>query len=384
VVIVNKIVMTIVKIPKFEYLTYLFMQDLQDEFPAIQNQTYLNTASSGLIPRSVFDWRKQHEIDLFHNGADFEIRNQISEHARASVSRFFDARIDEVALAPNFSLGFNTILEGLPKGQKVLMIEDDYPSLLWPIETRDFKVCYACISETLEDAILQAFENHRPDVFVFSIVQWLSGIKIDLSFLKELKSKYPQVLFMADGTQYLGTEYFSFKDNAIDVLGASCYKWILAGFGNALMMVKHQAQERIVPATIGFNSAATFDSKATDTAFVKYFEPGHQDSLNFGSLHQAILHTERYGINAISKKIASLSSYAKECFVALDVLDNATRNRKIHSSIFNLKVDLKLFKELKSKAIVCSPRGGGLRVSFHYYNTKEDIDLLFETMKLYL
>ena len=73
-VIVNKIVMTIVKIPKFEYLTYLFMQDLQDEFPAIQNQTYLNTASSGLIPRSVFDWRKQHEIDLFHMIDSFSIK----------------------------------------------------------------------------------------------------------------------------------------------------------------------------------------------------------------------------------------------------------------------------------------------------------------------
>ncbi|MFT5256285.1 MAG: selenocysteine lyase/cysteine desulfurase [Candidatus Paceibacteria bacterium] len=360
------------------------MQDLKHEFPAIQNQTYLNTASSGLLSRSLFNWRKQHEIDLINEGADFNIRKQILEDTRASVARFFDACIDEVALVPNFSLGFNTILEGLPRGQKVLLLENDYPSLLWPIETRDFEVCYVSITETLEDAILQAFKTHCPDIFVFSIVQWLTGIKIDLSFLKELKFKYPQVLFMADGTQYLGTEYFSFKDNPIDVLGASCYKWLLAGFGNGVMMIKQQAQERIFPATIGFNSAATFDSKAIDTAFVKYFEPGHQDSFNFGSLHQAILQAERYGIDAISNKIKSLSSYAKECFVEFDLLDDATKNRKVHSSIFNFKGDMKLFKDLQSQTIICSPRGGGLRASFHFYNSKEDIDLLFETMKLYL
>ncbi|MGK0386480.1 MAG: selenocysteine lyase/cysteine desulfurase, partial [Patiriisocius sp.] len=335
------------------------MQDLKHEFPAIQNQTYLNTASSGLLSTSLFYWRKQHEIDLINHGADFTIRKQIPEDARASVARFFNAREDEVALVPNFSFGFNTVLEGLPKGQKVLLLENDYPSLLWPIETRDFNVCYASISETLEDNILQAFEKHRPNIFVFSMVQWLSGIKMDLSFLKALKSKYPQVLFMADGTQYLGTEHFSFKDNAIDVLGASCYKWLLAGFGNGIVMVKKEAQAQIFPATIGFNSAETFDSKATDTAFVKHFEPGHQDTFNYGSLDQAILQAERYGITNISEKIKSLSVYAKERFVAMDLLDDATKNRTIHASIFNFKGDMQLFKKLQKHSIICSPRGGG-------------------------
>ena len=357
------------------------MQDLKQEFPALQDQTYLNTASSGLLSKTLFYWRKQHEIDLINKGADFSIRKQIPEDTRASVARFFETDIEEVALVPNFSFGFNTILEGLPKEQKVLLLENDYPSLLWPIETRDFNVCYAPISEMLEDTILAAFEKHRPAIFVFSMVQWLSGIKIDISFLRELKDKYPQVLFVADGTQYLGTEHFSFKDNVIDVLGASCYKWLLAGFGNGIMMVKKEAQARIFPATIGFNSATSFDSKATDIAFVKHFEPGHQDTFNYGSLRQAIVQAERYGIMNISEKINTLSAYAKEHFTALGLLDDATKNRKQHASIFNLKGDMELFKKLASQHIVCSPRGGGIRVSFHYYNTLEDIDRLIAVIK---
>ena len=357
------------------------MEELKTEFPALNGQTYLNTASSGLLSKKLFNWRREHEEDLLNNGADFSIRKQIPEDTRVAVARFFNAHLDEVALIPNFSFGFNTILEGLPKGQKVLMLKDDYPSLLWPIETRDFNVCYASISENLESSIAEAFKKHRPDVFVFSVIQWLSGVKMDLKFLKELKAQYPNVLFMADATQYMGTEIFDFQDSAIDVFGGSCYKWMLSGFGNGLMLIKKSAQKHIFPQTIGFNSAVTFDSLATDTSFVKHFEPGHQDTFNYGSLHQGILQAEHYTMQAIETKIKDISAYAKERFVAINLLDNTTKNRSVHSSIFNLKCDMEVFKNLMSQKIICSPRGGGVRVSFHYYNKLADVDKLIKSLE---
>jgi len=357
------------------------MQDLKNDFPALRGHTYLNTASSGLLSRSLYLWRKENDLDFINNGANFKIRKQIPEDTRATVASFFNAAIDEVALIPNFSFGFNIILEGLPKGQKVLMLKNDYPSLLWPIETRDFNVCYAEINEHLENNITVAFEKQSPDIFVFSIVQWLSGIKINLKFIKELKEKYPDVIFMADATQYFGTEHFDFTESGLDVIGGSCYKWMLAGFGNGLMLVKKEVQSKIFPTMIGFNSAATFDSKAQETTFIKHFEPGHQDTFNYGSLQQAILQIEKYGIAKISEKIKTLSSIAREHFLRLDLLKESTKNRNEHSSIYNLKGDAELFKKLTAQNIVCSPRGGGIRVSFHYYNTKEDVSKLVEVLK---
>ncbi|MFT7071153.1 aminotransferase class V-fold PLP-dependent enzyme [Patiriisocius sp. Uisw_017] len=356
------------------------MQDLKNEFPALQGQTYLNTASSGLLSRSTYLWRKEHDLDFINNGVDFKFRKQIPEDTRAAVARFFNAQLDEVALVPNFSFGFNIILEGLPKGQKVLMLKNDYPSLLWPVETRDFNVCYAEINEHLEDTISAAFEKYCPDVFVFSLVQWLSGVKIDLSFIKHLKEKYPNVLLMADATQYLGTEQFNFSESGLDVMGGSCYKWMLAGFGNGIMLVKKDAQAKVYPSMIGFNSADTFDSKAEETTFIKHFEPGHQDTFNYGSLHQAILQAEKVSVEKISAKIKDISAYAKGHFIELGLLDKTTKNRKIHSSIFNLKGDMELFKKLAANTIICSPRGGGIRVSFHYYNELEDVDALVHTL----
>lgn len=368
---------SIVKIPNFHRLDHSLMEEIRKHFPALESCIYLNTASNGVIPKPVIEWRRQHDLDLMNHASVFRDKHKLHiEQIRSTVSRFFDASTDETALLPNISFGINTVLEGLPKGQKILLLKNDYPSINWPVETRDFDVCYAEIDENLEKNIEEAVAKHKPDVFMFSIVQWLTGIKIDFEFLKQLKSYHPNLLLIADGTQYLGTEHFSFADNAIDVLGASAYKWLTAGYGNGFVMVKESVRERIFPKTIGFNSAERFESLATETAFMKHFEPGHQDTLNYGSLEQAMLFQEKLGKDYLYQKIALLSNKAKAYFAKMDLLKNDTLLRKNHSSIYNLKGDKALFQKLLENDIICSPRGGGIRVSFHYYNTDKELDRL--------
>lgn len=358
------------------------MEDLNTYFPALSQYTYLDTAANGLIPKPVMDWRRQHDSDFMLNASGF--RQDAKEHldaVKTTIARFFDASIDEIGLVPNFSLGLNMILEGLPQGQKILLLKDDYPSVSWPIETRDFNVCYAEVDENLEQNIEAAIAKHRPDVFVFSIVQWLSGIKLDLEFIKRLKQYQPDLLLIADGTQFLGTESFNFRDSGIDVLATSGYKWLTAGFGNGFLLVKESAQKHIFPRAIGFNSAENFDNKATDTQFIKHFEPGHLDTLNFGSLMQSLLFVEALGKDNVYNKIKSLSAQAKSRFAELGLLSDSTLLREAHSSIFNLKGTDEMFQKIRSSNIICSQRGGGIRVGFHYYNSVEDLEMVFGVLR---
>lgn len=359
------------------------MEDFIKQFPALSSCTYLNTAANGLVPKAIIDWRRQHDLDLLnHAGVFHDNHKTLIEEIRKTVSSFFDASPEETALIPNFSFGINTVMEGLPQGQKILLLKNDYPSVNWPVETRDFDVCYAKIDEDLEKNIEEAVARHKPDIFIFSLVQWLNGIKIDFEFLKQLKDNHPNLLIIVDGTQYLGTENFSFADSGIDVMGASAYKWLTAGYGNSFIMVKEAARERIFPKTIGFNSAERFESLATETSFMKHFEPGHQDTLNYGSLEQAILFQKNQGVDKLYKRIELLSNKAKERFAEMGLLQDETLLRKNHSSIFNLKGDKVMFHKLKENKIICSPRGGGIRVSFHYYNTETDLEKLVEVLSL--
>ncbi|MGB3775685.1 MAG: aminotransferase class V-fold PLP-dependent enzyme, partial [Leeuwenhoekiella sp.] len=162
-------------------------------------------------------------------------------------------------------------------------------------------------------------------------------------------------------------------------LGASAYKWLNAGYGNGFFMFKEAVKERIFPKAIGFNSKMGKHKEAGDT-FIGKFEPGHQDTLNFGSITAAIGLVKNIGMNAIEDQIELLKNKAKEAFLERGLLSPDVSKRKIHSSIFNIKGDQKLFDKLRQQNIICSQRGEGIRVSFHYFNTEDDLKHLLKVI----
>ena len=358
------------------------MIDFKKEFPVLGCHTYLNTASCGLISRSLVSWRHGHDTNLLNEGSIFrDLHKPHIESIRASAARFFKASENEVSLVPNFSFGFNTLLDGLPSDLKVLLLKSDYPSINWPVENRDFDICYADIDENLEENIETAVQEHKPDVIAFSLVQYITGIKIDLDVIRRLKAYHPNIIIIADGTQFLGTSDFNFSESGLDVLIASCYKWLLAGYGNAIVVVKEDTQNKISPKAIGFNSSDAVYSRRDDITFVKRFEPGHQDTLNYGSLQKSLEMLENIGMTVIEEKIKLLAIEAKKRFEELDLLDDVVVKREQHSSIFNIRAKNGLFQKLKENNIICSQRGNGIRVSFHFYNSIEDLDRLIEVIK---
>lgn len=358
------------------------MEELRKEFPVLSRYTYLNTPSCGLISKSLNEWRTTHDRSLLEEASIFRDAHKTHiKEIKSTVGRFFNASEGDVALIPNFTLGLNMLLDGLPKGSRILLLDKDYPSINWAVEYRDFEIFYASIDENLEANIEQAVMHHQPDIFVFSMVQYLNGIKIDALFLDQLKAYHPNLLLIADGTQYLGTELFNFSESALDVMLASTYKWLISSYGNAFMIIKDDAKQKITPRTIGFNSAdGIFDSR-DEISYIKYFEPGHQDTLNFGSLKFSLEWMEGYGVKHIAETNGELIRNAKEVFSEMGLLETSVQNRKEHSTIFNLNAGEVVFQKLRERRIICSQRAGGIRVGFHFYNTADDLNRLIDALR---
>lgn len=357
------------------------MKNLRNEFPVISQRTYLNTAATGLLSESVFEYRQDQNLDFLTLGSLFRDQTAgIYAEVREKIAAFFTAEANKVALTSSFSFGFNALLEGLPSKSKILLLQDDYPSINLAVEARDFEIVYAEITAQIEQNIAEKVAQEKPNVLVLSLVQYISGIKLDLDFLKKLKSEHPKLLIVADGTQYLGTEVFNFRESGIDVLGASAYKWLNAGFGNAFFMFKEHVSDRIYPKTIGFGSSIG-KYKKEENSFIGKFEPGHLDTSNIGSLKVALTLQEKIGVKKIQQQLESLSEKAKEAFEELNLLVPAVAERKTHSTVFNIKGDEKLFRFLTEKNIICSQRGAGIRVSFHYYNTENDLEVLLKALR---
>ncbi len=358
------------------------MQNYKEGFPILKKYVYANTASSGLIHESTIAWRKQHDKKFLEGASNMIMKSaKIITESRALVGDFFGCKYENVALVQNFSLGLNILLEGIDKNNKVLLLENDYPSVNWSFENRNFPISYCKINEHLEDNIRDKIEAEDIAILALSLVQWVNGIKVDLGFLKELKKENPELLIIADGTQYCGTTDFNFEDSGLDVLGASSYKWLLAGYGNGFMLFKDRVKEFSKVETIGFNAANTNPELKNSIRFAKHFEPGHLDTLNFGTLKHSIGLLSIIGKDVIAEQLKNLSLRAKKEFLALGLLEEAVALRKDHSTIFNIKGDDHMFAHLTKNNILCSQRGNGIRFSFHYYNSIEDLAYIVRIIK---
>lgn len=357
------------------------MQNLKEIFPPIASYTYLNTPATGLIANPVQEYRQNQYKDLWLRGSKMIDSNaSVFSEVREQIALSFGGQPGYVALLPAFSYGLNATLEGLAPGQKVLLLDQDYPSINQAVEERDFKVDKVKIDEHLEDRIYDRFQKDRPDVFIFSIVQYLNGIKLDLDFLKDLKKDFPETMLIGDGTQFLGMEKFDFQESGLDVLGASGYKWIGAGFGNGFFMFKPAMEDKIHPKYLGYGSVMGKYKESGHTLIGKY-EGNHLDVSNVGSLKVALEFHKKVGERHIEQQVGKLAKMAKERLTDLGLLEDAVVKRKQHSAIFNLKGGDALFQKLESRQILATPRGNGIRIGFHFYNTEEDLKKLLEVLE---
>src|SRR5690606_25716258 len=358
------------------------IEQFAKDYPAVTRFCYLNTAASGLLGESLMEWRQNHDIDFLIGGSEFRLSaDQTLNSVRTDLANYFDAEVKDTFLAANFTLALKTLVGGMDKNQSVMLLEGEYPSLSFPFVSHGLKIDTLAITADLEDRILEQFKAKTPDVFAFSLVQYISGIKLDCGFIKALKKDYPQVLFIADATQYSGTELFSFKDSGIDVFGGSGYKWLLSGYGNAYILIKEEHHDKFYNNTLSIEPLEQpfLQSKSH---LQLHLEGGHLDTLNLGSLGYSLKQLTAVGQQEIQNHIAEVSAYAKDQFLALGLLDQVVVKRTaMHSNIFNLSITDKQVQLLNERNIIHSKRGSGVRLSFHLYNTRKDVDKVVKLLR---
>jgi selenocysteine lyase/cysteine desulfurase len=246
------------------------------------------------------------------------------------------------------------------------MFTEEYPSLVKAFEERDFHVHKIKMQPLIEQAIEKRLAQGDIDVLALSIVQFASGLLIDIKFLKKIKKEYPNLILVGDGTQFLGGHNFNFDSSPFDIVAASGYKWLLAGFGNGVMMISEVYLNAI--------------QKKSLALFNLIFN-GHFNILATASLKFAIEAFEKNNFGLLMKKKEDITLHAKKLLDEYDLIDPWVSQRDQHSGIFIIKGEKDLHKKLTQNNIKCVPRGEGVRVSFHYYNTIKDLDRLLNVIK---
>ena len=108
---------------------------------------------------------------------------------------------------------------------------------------------------------------------------------------------------------------------------------------------------------------------------------GHSDWLGIESLNYSINNLQKSNFKSLINKKNKITLILKKSLKELNLLDSFSLKRKNHSSIFNLKLNDKEFDFLIKNNVRCVKRGDGVRVSTHFYNSKEDIENFVSLLK---
>jgi selenocysteine lyase/cysteine desulfurase len=328
---------------------------------------YLNTASYGLPPTPAYDALQQALAEWRHGRTSWEGWTEAVGHARASFARLVGCRADDVSAGATVSELVGLVAASLPDGACVLVPDVEFTSNLFPWlvqEQRGVQVRTAPL-ERLADEVEAA-----TTLVAVSAVQSSNGDVADLGAIAAA-AEASDALVLVDATQACG--WLPLDAARFDFVVVHTYKWLMSPRGAALMAVRPERLDALKPIHAGWwageephkdyygpplrlaHSARRLDSSPAWFSWV-----GTAPTMEL---------VERIGVEAIHEHDVSLANRfragmglepADTAIVSLDVEDGAAK--------------------LDRAGIRAAVRAGGLRVSFHLYNTPADVDAALDAL----
>ncbi len=367
------------------------------EFPFVKNVIYFDHASDGPIPLSSYKAIQDYYRYLLLENIPTSHKYQFSvlEESRNLAASLIKAKASEIGIAPNTSYGLNVVAQGLKlkRGDTVLLSDIEFPANVYPwLNLRQDGVKVKFIKSrngffSIDDFLKAIDQTVR--VLSLSFVQYFNGYKNDLEAIGKICQERG-IIFVVDGIQGVGNQILDVNKCRIDFLSCGASKWLLSSPGTAFFYASEKLQRRLKSVFFGWLGV---DWKE------KFEELSHYDKPPFLSARKFEIGTYPYAllyILANSLKLISgigVSNIERHTRQLLDPLIEY-----LQDSPYEIKSSLKsehrsailsftcpnaeaLHRKLMKNKIICSFREKCLRLSPHFYNTSDEIELLVQILR---
>lgn len=363
-----------------------------EEFPVSGGLVYLNHAGVSPIPVRTAT-RGVAQIREYLNFGAYNLRGwiEISEECRKRFATLIGATPEEVAFVKNTSEGLSFVAGGLQweEGDNVITTAVEFPANLYPwMALKDKGVEVRLARPTPEGRIdedeLLSMADERTKLIALSSVEFVNGYRLDLEKIGKFCREH-EIYFCVDAIQSLGVIPMDVERYHIDFLAADGHKWLLSIEGIGGFFVSSRVIDRLRPIEYGWHSVVKrFDFENPDFTLdrtAKKFEPGSFNVLSIAMFSESLGLILEVGVENIQERVFSLVDHlASKIEGDWEVLTPMGEGER--SGIFTFRVPgidgKELWKKLLEKDVVVSPRGGGIRVSPHFYNTPEELDRFLE------
>lgn len=366
---------------------------LREDFPVTKKYSYLANAAISPIPSQVeYAVSEFYKENMFYGGTRWQKWIDIIEEARKMYAAFIGARLEEIAFTHSTSEGMNIIAHLLAHRGHAISNDLEFPSsnLPWINKGADMTIVQSQNGTVPIERIRKAIER-KTRTIITSHVQYSTGFKQDLEALSEICNE-KNLYLVVNATQSIGALKFDVRKFGVDFTVGNGHKWLLSSFGIGTLCIQSKLLEKeseLNPpffSQFGQENKEHFDNvKIRMSKSASKFEISSPHFPNIIALKAAVRYISKIGILRIEERIRYLTQYLIERLAELKIqilspLANLHRSAII---VFKSRSPENLVEYLGKRQIIVSARGGGIRVSPHFYNNEGDIDRLILALKTY-
>ena len=362
-------------------------RDFRRLFPIFSERAYLNSCSQGALGEPVQAALEEFMASWHRHGNPWELWCERMEELRAEFAALINADPDEVAVTFSASSAVGAVASALDWSDRprVVTSDLDFPTMghVWLAQrARGAEVVYArAEGDRLPLGAFEAEVDRRTRLVATTHVCYRNGYKTDLRGLAELAHAHGAPV-LVDAFQSVGTEPLDVRALGVDALVTGTLKYLLGTPGVALLYVRRELAERLRPVDTGWFGQA--DPFAYDVHHLDYgpgarrFQSGSPPVPAVYAALAALRLLRGVGLEAVGAHVRALGDLfiagAKERGLALMTPDDpALRGPLVMLRCHDVQ---RLIDRLADRGVLCSTRDGALRVSFHYYNSEEDVQAL--------
>jgi len=369
---------------------------IRNDFPALSEWTYLDTAFVGLYPLQVREGYDEFLDQWMHfntSGKNTILNNWLdkTKKVRSLISSFIGAKANEIAFTMSTGSGLNIVVNGIKwrRGDNVVFPEWEHN----PLDTmtlRKNEVEIRTISVKNGKIELSDFENAVDDntkLVQLSQVSYINGFRFNLKDVADIVHEHDGKL-LVDATQAVGAFKIDVKSEDVDYLSAAPYKYLMGPAGLAFLYIKEENIEELTPDRIGWKNQiwkgehAEEPLKKSKTA--EKFEYGTLHFQGIFGLEKSIEYINNLGIDCIECRNLHLSGclWSRLNDLGIEMYTPSGTESTIVSFFHEdaIKLSSKLMTE-KIKVTGRMAHGGHIRVSTHFYNSETDINNLIRKLE---
>ncbi len=363
-------------------LTEQQIQEIRSHFEIFRRKIYLNSCSQGALSDVVQKGLEEYIASWHERGSPWDVWVERYEAARVAFAQFINASPDELAIVTSASAGINGIASALHfrERKKVVLGEFEFPTMghIWLAQReRGAQVEFVPAHDNaIPTENYEKLVDRNTLIVPLTHVCFKNGFRSDVNAIVEI-AHASDALVMLDDFQDCGTRPVDVKAMNLDFYVTGTLKYLLGPSGIAFLYVRKELISSLVPTVTGWFGQAdpfTFDPQHFELSpSARRFESGSPSVPNVYAAMPGIQWLREIGLQNVATHIKQLTQALLNSARELSIRAKTPANSVGPLVVLQCKDSNTLVERLAANDIVASNRHDSLRISFHVYNTIDDV-----------